>query len=45
MTATLGAGEIVRRQTVAERLLVAEGAGHVFHDDREVGVSWGLDPS
>ena len=42
--ATLGAGEIVRRQTVAERLLVAEGAGHVFHDDREVGVSWGLDP-
>ena len=42
--ATLGADEIVRRQTVAERLLVAEGAGHVFHDDREVGVSWGLDP-
>ena len=40
----LGAAEIVRRQTVAERLLVAEGAGHVFHDDREVGVSWGLDP-
>ena len=35
--ATLGADEIVRRQTVAERLLVAEGAGHVFHDDREVG--------
>ncbi|MEY2416696.1 MAG: hypothetical protein QOH53_2030, partial [Ilumatobacteraceae bacterium] len=42
--ATLGAGEIVRRQAVAERLLVAEGAGHVFHDDREVGVPWGLDP-
>ena len=42
--ATLGADEIVRRQTVAERLLVAEGAGHVFHDDREVGVPWGLDP-
>src|ERR1700750_3433297 len=42
--ATLGADEIVRRQTVAERLLVAEGAGHVFHDDREVGVAWGLDP-
>ncbi len=41
---TLGAGEIVRRQMVAERLLVAEGAGHVFHDDREVGVPWGLDP-
>jgi len=41
---TLGADEIVRRQTVAERLLVAEGAGHVFHDDREVGVAWGLDP-
>lgn len=41
---TLGAGEIVRRQTVAERLLVAEGAGHVFHDDREIGVPWGLDP-
>ncbi len=29
---------------VAERLLVAEGAGHVFHDDRETGVPWGLDP-
>ena len=42
--ATLGADEIVRRQTVAERLLVAEGAGHIFHDDREMGVSWGLDP-
>ncbi|MGZ4702428.1 MAG: circularly permuted type 2 ATP-grasp protein, partial [Ilumatobacteraceae bacterium] len=41
---TLGAAEIVRRQMVAERLLVAEGAGHVFHDDREVGVPWGLDP-
>ncbi len=42
--ATLGAGEIVRRQMVAERLLVAEGAGHVFHDDRDLGVPWGLDP-
>ncbi len=41
---TLGAGEIVRRQRVAERLLVAEGAGHVFHDDSEIGMSWGLDP-
>lgn len=41
---TLGAPEIVRRQMVAERLLVAEGAGHVFHDDREIGVPWGLDP-
>jgi len=41
---TLGAGEIVRRQTVAERLLVAEGAGHVFHDDSEIGMLWGLDP-
>ena len=41
---TLGADEIVRRQMVAERLLVAEGAGHVFHDDREVGMPWGLDP-
>jgi uncharacterized circularly permuted ATP-grasp superfamily protein/uncharacterized alpha-E superfamily protein len=41
---TLGANEIVRRQMVAERLLVAEGAGHVFHDDREIGMSWGLDP-
>jgi uncharacterized circularly permuted ATP-grasp superfamily protein/uncharacterized alpha-E superfamily protein len=41
---TLGAHEIVRRQMVAERLLVAEGAGHVFHDDREVGMPWGLDP-
>jgi uncharacterized circularly permuted ATP-grasp superfamily protein/uncharacterized alpha-E superfamily protein len=41
---TLGASEIVRRQAVAERLLVAEGAGHVFHDDREMGMSWGLDP-
>ncbi len=41
---TLGATEIVRRQMVAERLLVAEGAGHVFHDDREVGMPWGLDP-
>jgi uncharacterized circularly permuted ATP-grasp superfamily protein/uncharacterized alpha-E superfamily protein len=41
---TLGANEIVRRQMVAERLLVAEGAGHVFHDDREVGLAWGLDP-
>ena len=41
---TLGAGEIVRRQMVAERLLVAEGAGHVFHDDREIGMPWGLDP-
>ena len=40
----LGAGEIVRRQMVAERLLVAEGAGHVFHDDREMGMPWGLDP-
>ncbi|MEY2400229.1 MAG: hypothetical protein QOJ08_340 [Ilumatobacteraceae bacterium] len=41
---TLGADEIVRRQMVAERLLVAEGAGHVFHDDREIGMPWGLDP-
>jgi uncharacterized circularly permuted ATP-grasp superfamily protein/uncharacterized alpha-E superfamily protein len=41
---TLGADEIVRRQMVAERLLVAEGAGHVFHDEREVGMPWGLDP-
>ncbi len=41
---TIGAAEIVRRQMVAERLLVAEGAGHVFHDDREIGVPWGLDP-
>ena len=41
---TLGAGEIVRRQMVAERLLVAEGAGHVFHDDSEIGMPWGLDP-
>ncbi|MEA3184003.1 MAG: hypothetical protein QOJ74_480 [Ilumatobacteraceae bacterium] len=41
---TLGAAEILRRQTVAERLLVAEGAGHVFHDDRDAGVPWGLDP-
>jgi uncharacterized circularly permuted ATP-grasp superfamily protein/uncharacterized alpha-E superfamily protein len=41
---TLGANEIVRRQMVAERLLVAEGAGHVFHDDREIGMPWGLDP-
>ena len=41
---TIGAQEIVRRQMVAERLLVAEGAGHVFHDDREVGMPWGLDP-
>ena len=41
---TLGAAEIVRRQMVAERLLVAEGAGHVFHDDREIGMPWGLDP-
>ena len=40
----LGPDEIVRRQTVAERLLVAEGAGHVFHDDREIGMAWGLDP-
>ena len=40
----LGADEIVRRQMVAERLLVAEGAGHVFHDDREMGMPWGLDP-
>ncbi|HEX2783231.1 MAG TPA: circularly permuted type 2 ATP-grasp protein [Ilumatobacteraceae bacterium] len=42
--ATLGAEEILRRQMVAERLLVAEGAGHVFHDDRQAGVPWGLDP-
>lgn len=41
---TLGANEIVRRQMVAERLLVAEGAGHVFHDDRDIGMPWGLDP-
>jgi uncharacterized circularly permuted ATP-grasp superfamily protein/uncharacterized alpha-E superfamily protein len=41
---TLGVEEIVRRQMVAERLLVAEGAGHVFHDDREIGMPWGLDP-
>jgi uncharacterized circularly permuted ATP-grasp superfamily protein/uncharacterized alpha-E superfamily protein len=41
---TLGVKEIVRRQMVAERLLVAEGAGHVFHDDREIGMPWGLDP-
>jgi uncharacterized circularly permuted ATP-grasp superfamily protein/uncharacterized alpha-E superfamily protein len=41
---TMGADEIARRQLVAERLLVAEGAGHVFHDEREVGMSWGLDP-
>jgi uncharacterized circularly permuted ATP-grasp superfamily protein/uncharacterized alpha-E superfamily protein len=41
---TIGASEITRRQTVAERLLVAEGAGHVFHDDREVGTPWRLDP-
>lgn len=41
---TLGVKEIVRRQLVAERLLVAEGAGHVFHDDREIGMPWGLDP-
>jgi len=40
----LGPDEIVRRQTVAERLLVAEGAGHVCHDDREIGMAWGLDP-
>src|ERR1700675_3389583 len=40
----LGPDEIVGRQMVAERLMIAEGAGHVFHDDREVGVSWGLDP-
>jgi len=42
--ARLGADEIVRRQTVAERLLVAEGAGHVFHDERDIGMSWRLDP-
>ena len=41
---TMGVTEITRRQTVAERLLVAEGAGHVFHDDREIGMPWGLDP-
>ncbi|MEY2580702.1 MAG: hypothetical protein QOE09_551 [Ilumatobacteraceae bacterium] len=41
---SLGSAEIVRRQMVAERLMIAEGAGHVFHDDREIGVSWGLDP-
>ena len=41
---TLGADEIARRQMVAERLLVAEGAGHVFHDERQASVPWGLDP-
>ena len=41
---TLGADEISRRQMVAERLLVAEGAGHVFHDERQTSVPWGLDP-
>jgi uncharacterized circularly permuted ATP-grasp superfamily protein/uncharacterized alpha-E superfamily protein len=41
---TIGAAEIVRRQMVAERLLVAEGAGHVFHDEHEIGMPWGLDP-
>ncbi len=41
---TIGADEIVRRRGVAERLLVAEGAGHVFHDEHQIGVSWGLDP-
>jgi uncharacterized circularly permuted ATP-grasp superfamily protein/uncharacterized alpha-E superfamily protein len=42
--ATLGAAEVSRRQMVAERLLVAEGAGHVLHDDRQPGVPWSLDP-
>jgi uncharacterized circularly permuted ATP-grasp superfamily protein/uncharacterized alpha-E superfamily protein len=41
---TIGADEIVRRRGVAERLLVAEGAGHVFHDEHQIGMSWGLDP-
>lgn len=47
---TLGAREIVRRQMIAERLLVAEGAGHVLHDDRDGrgdqprDPTWGLDP-
>ncbi|HEY7626439.1 MAG TPA: circularly permuted type 2 ATP-grasp protein, partial [Ilumatobacteraceae bacterium] len=44
----LGEREVVRRQMIAERLLVAEGAGHVLHDDRggqEPGnATWGLDP-
>jgi uncharacterized circularly permuted ATP-grasp superfamily protein/uncharacterized alpha-E superfamily protein len=42
--AAIGPDEVARRRAVAERLLVAEGAGHVFHDDREVGMPWGLDP-
>ncbi len=42
--AAIGADEVARRRAAAERLLVAEGAGHVFHDDREVGMPWGLDP-
>lgn len=45
---TLGADEIVRRQTIAERLLVAEGAGHALHetllDDTRGQAPWQLDP-
>ena len=46
-------GELVRRQSVIDRLLMAEGAGHIVHDlpvrsdGRSVGLAsrpWRLDP-
>ena len=36
--------ELLRRQSLADRLLVAEGAGHVVHDDEQTSRAWRLDP-
>jgi uncharacterized circularly permuted ATP-grasp superfamily protein/uncharacterized alpha-E superfamily protein len=41
----LGDAEVVRRQGVAERLLVAESAGHTFIDEHRASAGpWELDP-
>ncbi len=38
------AEELLRRASLADRLLVAEGAGHVVHDDEQTSRAWRLDP-
>jgi uncharacterized circularly permuted ATP-grasp superfamily protein/uncharacterized alpha-E superfamily protein len=40
----VSAEELLRRRSLADRLLVAEGAGHVVHDDEQTSRAWRLDP-
>jgi uncharacterized circularly permuted ATP-grasp superfamily protein/uncharacterized alpha-E superfamily protein len=42
--ASLGPAELRARREMADRLVVAEGAGHLVHDEADDTTSWRIDP-